>query len=104
MIAAILLQLSELSSFATFASSSSDSPTWLLVAGPAAGVGVYFVGFRYYRNTHVSHSFERETRIQAQPVSGNDSKIGENNGTRQSSVDGDNRSDHRHRVQRDQTA
>jgi hypothetical protein len=103
MIAAILLQLSEWSSLATFASSSSDSPTWLLAAGPAAGVGVYFVGYRYYRNTHVSHSFERETRIQCQPVSGNDAKTGENNGTRKSSVDGDNRSDHRHRVQRDHT-
>jgi len=104
MIAAILLQLGELSRFATFASSSSDSPTWLLAAGPAAGVGVYFVGYRYYRNTHTSHSFERETRIQSQPVTGNETKIGENNGTKKSSIDGDNRSDHRRRVQRDVSA
>ncbi|MFT3852302.1 MAG: hypothetical protein QM733_06160 [Ilumatobacteraceae bacterium] len=80
--------------------SSSGGPGWLLAAGPAAGVGTYVVGYRYYRNTQASHSFERETRIQSQPVSGNDAKIGENNGTRQSSVDGDNRSDHRRRVQR----
>lgn len=91
MIAALLLSL---------ASSSGGSPTWLLAAGPAAGVGTYLVGYRYYRNTHTSHSFERETRIQSQPVSGNDAKVGENNGTRQSSIDGDNRSDHRRRVQR----
>jgi len=32
MIAAILLQLGELSRFVTFASTSSDSPTWLLAA------------------------------------------------------------------------
>jgi len=100
MIAAILLQLGELSRFVTFASTSSDSPTWLLAAGPAAGVGVYFVGYRYYRNTHTSHSFERETRIQSQPVSGNETKIGENNGTKKSSVDGNNKSNHRQRVQR----
>jgi hypothetical protein len=104
MIAAILLQLSELSRFVTLAASSDSSPTWLLVAGPAAGVGVYFAGYRYYRNTQASHSFERETRIQSQPVSGNDAKIGENNGTKKSSIDGDNRSNHRQRVQRDQTA
>ena len=103
MIAAFLLQLSELASLVALASSGDDGPTWLLAAGPAAGVGVYFVGYRYYRNTHVSHSFERETRIQAQPVSGNDAKIGENNGTRDASIDNDNRSNHRRRVQRDLT-
>lgn len=97
MIAAILLQLS---SFATFAASSDSSPTWLLAAGPVAGVGIYFAGYRYYRNTHVSHSFERETRVQAQPIAGNESKVGENNGTKKSSIDGDNKSNHRQRVQR----
>ena len=104
MIAAILLQLSELAPLVTLAASSDSSPGWLLAAGPAAGVGVYFVGYRYYRNTHASHSFERETRIQSQPVSGNEAKIGENNGTKKSSIDGDNRSNHRQRVQRDSTA
>jgi hypothetical protein len=102
MIAAFLLQLPELASLVAAASSGDDSPTWLLAAGPAAGVGVYFVGYRYYRNTHVSHSFERETRIHSRPVSGNDAKIGENNGTRDASIDDHNQSDHRRRVQRDQ--
>jgi hypothetical protein len=104
MIASILLQLGEVSPLVILASSGDNSPTWMLAHGPAAGVGVYFLGFRYYRNTHTSHSFERETRIHSQPVSGNDAKIGENNGTKKSSVDGDNRSDHRRRVQRDSTA
>ena len=103
MIASILLQLGEVSPLVILASSGDNSPTWLLALGPAAGVGVYFLGFRYYRNTHTSHSFERETRIHSQPVSGNDAKIGENNGTRDASIDNDNRSDHRRRVQRDQT-
>ena len=89
---------------ATIASSSGDSPTWLLAAGPASGVALYFFGYRYYRNAQRSHSFERETRITARPITGTEAKIGENNGTRNSSVEGDNHSDHRRRVRRDGTA
>ena len=90
-----------LTSLATLASSSRESPTFLLAAGPASGVAVYFFGFRYYRNTQRSHSFERETRISSRPVTGSESKIGENNGTRNSSIEGGNHSDHRRRVRRE---
>jgi hypothetical protein len=40
--------------------------------------------WRYYRNTHTSHSFERETRIEAQPVTGSDAKVKEITGTKKS--------------------
>jgi hypothetical protein len=54
----------------------------------------------YYRNTGKSHSFERETRIGAKPVTGSDRKVDEIRGTKQTSIDGDNHDDHRERVQR----
>ena len=78
---------------------SSGAP-WLLALGPAGAGAVYFGLWRYYRNTHTSHSFERETRIEAQPVTGNDAKVDEITGTKKSRIDGDNRTDHRQRVQR----
>ena len=82
------------------ASGHDDAPVWLLALGPAGAGGVYFGLWRYYRNTHTSHSFERETRIEAQPVTGNDAKVDEIKGTKKSRIDGDNRTDHRQRVQR----
>src|SRR5690606_17388660 len=33
---------------------------WILAAGPASAVGVYWAIYRYYRNTDKSHAFERE--------------------------------------------
>jgi len=73
---------------------------WLLLIGPLGGGALYFWGFRYYRNTHRSHGYEHETRIEAQPVTGDDEKVREIKGTRQPYIDGDNRSNHRKRVQR----
>ena len=75
-------------------------PAWLLAAGPLGGGAVYFGFWRYYRNTDRSHSFEHETRVTAQPVTGSDAKVDDITGTRSSGIDGDNRSDHRRRVQR----
>ena len=73
---------------------------WLLALGPAGAGAVYFGLWRYYRNTHASHSFERETRIEAQPVTNHDAKVDEVEGTKRTRIDGDNRSSHRQRVQR----
>ena len=73
---------------------------WILLIGPAGGAAVYYAGWRYYRNTHRSHAFEHETRITAQPVTGDDEKVREIKGTRQPYIDGDNKSNHRQRVQR----
>ena len=79
---------------------SDDSGLWLLALGPAGGVGLYWALYRYYRNTDKSHAFERETKVDAQPVTGNDLKIGTNNGTRESRIDGDNVGEYRRRVER----
>ncbi len=101
MIAIMLAELASVLSPATFAASDGDGgPAWLLVLGPAGAAGVYFGLWRYYRNTHASHDFEHETRVEAQPVTGNDSKVKAITGTTKSRIDGDNRTDHRRRVQR----
>lgn len=77
-----------------------DGGGWLLLAGPAAGVAIYTALFRYYRNTDKSHSFERETRIESQPVTGTDGKVDEVRGTRRTTIDGNNVRKFRDRVNR----
>jgi hypothetical protein len=91
-----------LSAIVTVIASSSEGggSGFLLLLGPVAGGGAYFGLWSYYRNTGKSHAFERETRIQAQPVTGTDVKVGDIKGTKRSSIDGDNRNDHRARVER----
>ena len=97
MIATLLTELVP----ATLVATDHDGATpWLLVLGPAGAGAVYFGLWRYYRNTHTSHSFERETRIEAQSVTGDDTKLKEITGTKKSGIDGDNRTNHRQRVQR----
>lgn len=98
MIAAVLHEV--LASAAFVAAEDDGGPAWLLLLGPAGGGGMYFLSWRYYRNTHQSHAYERETRVAAQPVTGNDAKVDEIKGTKKSGIDGDNKSDHRQRVQR----
>lgn len=96
----IAVALWEWSSSALLASGGDGPPVWLLALGPAGGGALYYGLWQYYRNTGKSHSFERETRIEAQPVTGRDTKVNEITGTRSTGVDGDNHSDHRQRVQR----
>lgn len=79
---------------------SDDNSLFLLLLGPVGGVSLYWLLYRYYRNTDKSHAFERETKVDAKPVTGTDVKIGTNNGTRESSIRGDNVGDYRERVQR----
>jgi hypothetical protein len=79
---------------------SEDGGLWLLLAGPAGATALYWALYRYYRNTDKSHSFERETKVEAKPVSGSDEKIDEIKGTQRSRVEGDNVSAYRQRVQR----
>lgn len=98
MIAALFAELT--ATLALVAAEDDGGPAWLLLLGPAGAGGVYFVAWRYYRNTHTSHGYERETRVEAQPVTGNDAKVKEITGTKKSGIDGDNRSSHRQRVQR----
>ena len=84
------------------AESNGGGTLALLALGPAGGAGLYWALYRYYRNNDKSHSFERETRIEAQPVTGNDRKVDELKGTKKTSIDGDNHENHRKRVQRAQ--
>ena len=72
----------------------------LLLAGPAAGAGMYWALYRYYRNTDKSHNFERDTHVEAGPVQGTEHKINEIRGTQSRSTKGKNESQHRTRVQR----
>ena len=77
-----------------------DNTLWLLALGPAGATGLYWALYRYYRNTDKSHAFERETAVDAKPVTGSDTKVGTNNGTRESRIRGDNLRNYRLRVQR----
>ena len=79
---------------------SDDGGLWLLALGPAGATGLYWMLYRYYRNTDKSHAFERETKVQAQPVTGTDRKVDEVKGTRETRIRGNNASEYRKRVQR----
>ena len=79
---------------------SDDGGLWLLLAGPAGGTALYWALYRYYRNTDKSHAFERETAIEAKPVTGSEHKVDEVKGTRESRIRGDNVGAFRKRVER----
>ena len=81
---------------------SDDGGLALLLLGPAGGAGLYWMLYRYYRNTDKSHAFERETVVDAKPVTGSerDRKVDEVKGTRATRIDGDNVSAYRTRVER----
>lgn len=79
---------------------SDDGGLSLLLLGPAGATGVYWALYRYYRNTDKSHAFERETKVDAKPVTGSERKVGEVKGTQQQCISGDNVHDYRERVAR----
>lgn len=79
---------------------SDDGGLWLLLSGPAGATALYWALYRYYRNTDKSHAFERETKVEAKPVTGRDQKVDEIKGTQRSRIEGDNVSDYRERVER----
>ena len=79
---------------------SEDGGLALLLLGPAGATGLYWVLYRFYRNTDKSHAFERETAVEAKPVTGSDNKIDEVKGTQQTRIRGDNVREYRKRVQR----
>lgn len=81
---------------------SDDGSLALLLLGPAGATGLYWFIYRYYRNTDKSHAFERETTVDAKPVTGadQDRKVDEVKGTRETRIRGDNVGEYRKRVQR----
>lgn len=80
---------------------SDDGGLWLLAAGPVGATALYWALYRYYHNTDKSHAFERETTVEAKPVTGSDTKVDTVTGTRETRISGDNVHDYRARVQRD---
>ena len=79
---------------------SDDGSLALLLIGPAGATGLYWGLYRYYRNTDKSHAFERETLVEAKPVTGSDEKVDEVKGTQETRIPGDNVHEYRKRVQR----
>ena len=81
---------------------SDDGSLAILLLGPAGAVGLYWALYRYYRNTDKSHAFERETAIDAEPVTGadRDRKVSTVKGTREKRIAGDNVGEYRKRVER----
>jgi hypothetical protein len=79
---------------------SDDGGLWLLALGPAGATALYWALYRYYRNTDKSHAFERETAVEAKPVTGSERKVDEVKGTRETRIRGDNVRAYRQRVQR----
>lgn len=81
---------------------NDDGGLWLLLLGPTGATALYWALYRYYRNTDKSHAFERETTIDAKPVTGAnaDRKVDEVKGTRETRIKGDNVREYRKRVQR----
>lgn len=79
---------------------SENDGLWLLLAGPAGAAGLYWALYRYYRNTDKSHAFERETAVDAKPVTGSDQKIDEVIGTQRTRIPDDNVRAYRKRVKR----
>lgn len=79
---------------------SDDSGLWLLLAGPASATALYWGLYRYYRNTDKSHAFERETTVEAKPVTGSDRQVDTITGTQETRIRGNNVRDYRKRVVR----
>jgi hypothetical protein len=81
---------------------SDDGGLGLLLLGPTGAAGLYWMLYRYYRNTDKSHAFERETLVDAKAVTGaeHDHKIDEVKGTRETRIRGDNVAAYRERGQR----
>jgi len=79
---------------------SDDNGLWLLALGPSGAAALYWAIYRYYRNTDKSHAFERETDVDAKPVTGSDTKTGNVEGVRNKRIAGDNVRAYRQRVKR----
>ena len=92
--------LLEFSHTVTVLATESDNSLALLLLGPVGAGLVYWGLYRYYRNVDKSHAFEKETLIEAQPVTGSDHKVDTVRGTKRTRINGNNVSNHRSRVQR----
>lgn len=78
----------------------SDGGLGILLLGPAGAGGLYWMLYRYYRNTDKSYDFEHKAAVVAKPVSDEDAKVGEVTGTRETHIQGNNVRSYRDRVRR----
>lgn len=78
----------------------SDGGLGILLLGPAGAGGLYWMLYRYYRNTDKSYDFEHKAAVVAKPVSGEDEKVGVVTGTRETHIQGNNVRSYRDRVRR----
>jgi hypothetical protein len=78
--------------------SDDDWVGWLLAIGPVGAASFYWAVWRAYRNTDKSHAYEHETEIVVSNMTGDDVKVGTNNGTRNSRIEGMNSDSPRQRV------
>lgn len=84
--------------FAPIVLASDDWVGWLLAIGPVGAASFYWAVWRAYRNTDKSHAYEHETEIVVSNMTGDDVKVGTNNGTRNSRIQGMNSDSPRQRV------
>lgn len=82
------------------ASVSDSSPYLLLASGPAAAIAIYVFLYLYYRNTDKRHNYEYDTRIESQPITGNDDYRARYTRLRNPNLEGRNEGRYRDRVQR----
>ena len=97
----MILELAAAASVVLASSGSGDSGGELafLLAGPVGGAAFYAYVYRHYRNQDKTHRFEQETIVERKAdILGDDRKVGENKGTRERRIQGDNISNHRQRV------
>ena len=75
---------------------------FLLAMGPASAAALYWMLYRYYRNTDKSHGFEHETHVVTRKLTGADADhvINTIKGTQNKRISGDNAGNYRQRVQR----
>jgi hypothetical protein len=78
----------------------SDGGLGILLLGPAGATGLYWMLYRYYRNTDKSFDFEHKASVVAKPIVCEDAKVGEVTGTRETHIQGNNVSSYRDRVRR----
>ncbi|MGO1538095.1 MAG: hypothetical protein ACTHZ9_00460 [Leucobacter sp.] len=72
----------------------------ILLAGPIAAGLTFWFFYRKYRNVDKKFRFESEARVEAQPATGTDVRIGENRGSSQPEIAGRNSDHPRLRVRR----
>jgi hypothetical protein len=72
----------------------------LLLLGPGGATGLYWMLYRFYRNTDKSYDFEHKATVEAKPVTGDDGKVGQVTGTTETHIPGNNVRKYRDRVRR----